>query len=67
MIGDNRAVEPLIGALKDENWNVQKTAAEALGKIGNKRALGPLMEALKDEDVYVRKTAGNVLEEMQSL
>ena len=56
-----------VEALKDENWNVQKNAAEALGKIGDKRAINPLMEALKGEDGYVRKTAGKVLEEIKSL
>lgn len=54
-IGDNMAVELLVEALKDENWNVQKNAAEALGKIGDKRAIDPLMEALKDEDGHVCK------------
>jgi HEAT repeat protein len=29
-IGDARAVEPLIAALKDEEWHVRKAAAEAL-------------------------------------
>jgi HEAT repeat protein len=33
-IGDSRAVEPLIAALKDENSRVRQYAAEALRKIG---------------------------------
>jgi HEAT repeat protein len=33
-IGDARAVESLIAALKDEAYYVRQTAAEALGKIG---------------------------------
>ena len=37
-IGDARAVEPLIQALKDKDDDVRRNAAEALGKIGDVRA-----------------------------
>jgi HEAT repeat protein len=33
-IGDTRAVEPLIAALKDEDERVRRVAAEALEQIG---------------------------------
>jgi hypothetical protein len=35
-IGDHRAVEPLIAALKYKDANVRKSAAEALGKVTGK-------------------------------
>ncbi len=48
---DWRAVEPLIKALKDEEKDVRKSAAEALGEIGDERAIKPLYEVSKDEDL----------------
>jgi len=44
-----KAVPPLIKALKDENWNVRREAAEALGEIGvNKEQLETIIEMLKN-------------------
>ena len=60
-IGDVRAVEPLIVALKNKHEDLRKTAAEALGKIGDARAVEPLRVALKDEDRDVRKAAAKAL------
>jgi len=60
-IGDERAVEPLIQALKDENWSVRVEAANALGTIGDKKAVEPLIQALKDENWSVRAEAANAL------
>ena len=45
-LGDARAVEPLIGALTDEDGNVRVNAAEALGLLGDRRAVVPLLTAL---------------------
>ena len=45
-IGDERAVEPLINALKNKDGNVRRESAEALGKIGDTRAVEPLVKAL---------------------
>jgi len=48
-IGDARAVDPLIEALKNDEYSeVQQSAAEALGKIGDARAVHPLIAALKE-------------------
>jgi HEAT repeat protein len=60
-IGDARAVEPLIPALKDEEEYPRKTAAEALGRIGGAGAVEVLNAALKDGDKDVRKTAVEAL------
>jgi HEAT repeat protein len=60
-IGDAKAVEPLIGALKDWNADVRQRVAEALGGIGDAKAVEPLIDALKDEDVNVRGLAAGAL------
>ena len=48
IIGDARAVEPLIKALSDGGQAVRESAARALGEIGDKRAVKPLIKALED-------------------
>jgi len=60
-VGDPRAVESLVPALKDSNWDVRRTAAWALGKIGDARAVEPLVAALQDEDKNVRQSAAEAL------
>jgi len=54
IIGDKRAVVPLIEVLKFNNLRVNIRAAEALGKIGDGRAFSPLMELLKAEDLELQ-------------
>jgi HEAT repeat protein len=44
------AIEPLIKALKNDDWHIRAGAAVALGKTRNARAVEPLMDALKDKD-----------------
>jgi hypothetical protein len=61
MIGDPRAIEPLIVALQDEVSDVRDSAATALGKIGDPRAIEPLIVALQDEDKLVRNRAARAL------
>jgi len=60
-IGDKRAVEPLIQALKDVKADVRKSAAEALGKLRDRRATEPLIQALKDVKRDVRGSATEAL------
>lgn len=52
-IGGKRAVDALTSALKDDNRDVVKEAANSLGYMGDKRAVLPLCDALKtgNEDV----------------
>ncbi len=54
-IGDARAVEPLIDALRDSGWEVRSAAVKALVEIGAP-AVRPLIVALKEgrEDVRWR-------------
>jgi HEAT repeat protein len=61
-IGDPRAVEPLIAALKEEDG--RSSAARAPGEIGDARAVEPLIFALKDEDIGVRSAAAKALDEI---
>ena len=63
-IGDERAVEPLIKALGDEDSYTRQLTAMALGKIGDARAVEPLIKALKDEDSDVREYAAWALGEI---
>jgi len=60
-IGDERAVDPLIGALMDAKYTVRWNAAEALGKIGDTKAVEPLIATFKVEDDYLRARAAEAL------
>lgn len=55
------AVEPLISALKFDNWKVRGNAAWTLGQIGDARAVNGLVEALGDDVPEVRAIAGRAL------
>ncbi len=66
MIRDKRAVEPLIQALINEDMDVRKLAAEALGKIG-KPAVESLLQLLKDEDKLVQGLAAGGLIEVRDI
>ena len=61
LIGDTRAVDPLIEALRDDDSGVRGMAASGLGSIGDPRAVDPLIESLKDEGAYVRWSAADAL------
>jgi hypothetical protein len=51
----------IISKLKDEEGDVRKRAAGALGEIGEAKAVKPLIEALKDMDEGVRAKAAGAL------
>jgi len=61
-IGDVRAVEPLIAALRDAD--VRWCAARALGELGDNRAVEPLIPLLGDADANVRVYAAGALGEI---
>jgi HEAT repeat protein len=50
LLGDIRAVEPLITALAGPYAGVREQAAAALGLLGDVRAVEPLITALQDKD-----------------
>ena len=60
-LGDARAVEPLIGALRDVSSGVRDGAVLALEAIGDARVVEPLIDALGDHDATVQKRAAKAL------
>ena len=58
------AVDVLINTLNDEDSEVRRIAAEALGKIGCERAVNALINALYDEDSKVSRSATDALGEI---
>jgi len=59
----SRAVEPLIGALKDKSRERRAAAAYALGQIGPpaRAAIPALVQTLKDDSPTVRRQAAYAL------
>ncbi|MCQ1539515.1 protein kinase [Methanocalculus taiwanensis] len=57
----NIPIEPFIQALNNDDPEVRKYAAEALGRIGNQKAFLPLKKALNDTNEEVRITAVKAL------
>lgn len=64
-IGDSRALDPIVAALKGEEDYLKPYTAEALGMIGNARAVGPLIAALKNADPTVAAFAIQALERIK--
>ncbi|MDP6634181.1 MAG: HEAT repeat domain-containing protein [Phycisphaerae bacterium] len=60
-LGDQRAVDPLIGVLSDNNPIVRRAAINALGQLGNKRAVDPLVRILATGDWWDRQSAATAL------
>ena len=63
--GDLRVVEPIIGALSDEDWRVRQKAAWALGFLGDERALIPLQRALRNEVEGVQEMILEALDQIK--
>jgi HEAT repeat protein len=66
-IGDERALNPLIGALRSGKLPLRRVSAEALGNLGSKRALPALMEAAArhDEEDSVKEAANDAIREIR--
>ncbi len=62
-IGDERAIEPFIIALKDEDRDVRKAAAWGLAKTGTP-VVEPLVALLKDDYKWARAAAAKTLDEL---
>ena len=56
-----KAVDPLIALLMDDDKDVRVHAATALGWVGGHEAVQPLLVALNDENQYVRRYAARAL------
>ncbi len=67
-LGDTRAVEPLIAALKSaldcRDWQVADSAARALGRLGDTRAVETLTHATVADDEDVSESAREALRVM---
>ncbi|MGZ4936003.1 MAG: HEAT repeat domain-containing protein [Halobacteriota archaeon] len=59
-----KAVLPLIKALQDPDVEVQRDAADALGKIGDPRAIVPLGNKMSDTNVETSAVARNALHDV---
>lgn len=64
---DQRALEPLLAAVKDDDALCRAAAIEALGKLKDPRAIEPLLAALKEELHVVRSTAIEALGRLKDL
>jgi HEAT repeat protein len=66
-LGDMKYIDGVDGLIDllehDENGDVRRAAATALGKIGDSKAVRPLLQAIKDKDVYVRSAAEQSLKQ----
>lgn len=71
IIRDERAIEPLIEAFRDDNDRMRRAAEEALREIGGNMAVEPLIEALRQalafDDIHalmpIIKTLGEIGDE----
>ncbi len=63
-MADERAVMPLIAALRDSEWNVREASEDALAQIGSP-AVEPLIKALREYQIrrYVIKILGRIKDE----
>jgi HEAT repeat protein len=61
-LGNQKAVVPLINALRDRTEYGRLGAAKALGKLGNPKAIEPILVVLKEDEISsVRKEAAITL------
>ena len=65
VLGDARAVAPIIAALQDDVAEVRATAARALGALGGAAVLAPLRAALRDPDPGPREQAAWALGQLR--
>ncbi|MBI5788099.1 MAG: HEAT repeat domain-containing protein [Candidatus Schekmanbacteria bacterium] len=62
IIGDSKAVEPLIALLTDEDSLTRFHAVQALGRIKNEAAIEPLIPLLLDEHSTIRSAVAGIIE-----
>lgn len=55
--GDGKAIDALIGALRDKDSRVEIVAGNALRQVENPEVIGPLVACLQDEDPSIRLAA----------
>jgi len=57
----NKDIDSLLWALRNENSNVRREAAEVLGRIGDVKAVEPLIKAFVDMNEQVRHSAAEAV------
>ena len=62
---DERAFEPLIATLRDEDGHVRSRAAFALGKLDTEQAVATLIRTFQDNDAEVRGAAVKALAKLR--
>lgn len=60
-------VQPLIEALKIEDYEIRYSAAKLLGLIGDKRAVEPLIEALKNDNFFTDLVKVRIIKSLAEL
>jgi HEAT repeat protein len=60
-IGGTSCIEPLVSALRSDQWVVRENAADALGKIDDESVVDPLVACLSDRRQRVRLRAAQAL------
>jgi diguanylate cyclase (GGDEF)-like protein len=65
-IKEKEAIEPLIEALKDEDWEVRKRAALALRNLGE-NAVEPLIDVMESEDEEIWASRLSTFERVKEL
>ena len=63
-MGDERAIAPLIAALRDQEWNVREASEDSLAQIGSP-SVEPLIKALREYQIrpYVIRVLGKIKDE----
>jgi HEAT repeat protein len=64
-LGDPRAVEPLLAALKDESLTLRISVLAALGTLHDKRGMDAIVATLKDPNERLRLAAVQTLGQMR--
>ncbi|WP_292390343.1 HEAT repeat domain-containing protein [Methanosarcina sp. UBA5] len=61
----DKAVQPLINALKDEDWSVPESAAESLREICTVKSKKQLEDLLESDHEFSANTAFEILYEIE--
>jgi HEAT repeat protein len=61
VLGDKRALKPLMDILKEDDYILRACTVTSLGKLGDNMAVKALLNSLEDENYFVRVNAANAL------